>query len=77
MEAARAAAEQIDEDVRQLEVEAVESMQEYGLEVTRLTPEIEQAWIDDIALYEEAMLDLFDPVMTQRVRDIIAEYERR
>jgi len=59
---ARQVAAQIDDEVRDLEAEAVESMQRYGLEVTRLTPEIEDVWIRDIAGY---------------IRDILAEFERR
>ena len=75
--AARRVAAQIDEEVRVLEAEAVESMQLYGLEVMHLTPAIEEAWIEDIAGYENAMLDLFDPEMTQRIRDILNDFERR
>ncbi len=77
MASARRVAARIDEDVLQLEVDAVESMQRYGLEVTRLTPAIEEAWIQDVTGYDSAMLDLFDPEMTQRIRDILADFERR
>ena len=74
--AARVAA-QIDDEVRQLEADAVSSMKRYGLQVTELTPEIERAWIDDVARYDNAMLDVFDPEMTQRVRAILSEFQRR
>lgn len=76
-EAARTVAQQIDEDVRELDREAVESMKLYGLTVTELTPGQRSAWIDDVARYDDAMLEVFEPTMTQRVRDILDEYGRR
>jgi TRAP-type transport system periplasmic protein len=77
MSAARQVAAQIDEDVRQLEADAVVSMQRYGLEVMHPTAEVERAWIEDVAGYDDAILEIFEPTMTQRVRDIVSEFERR
>lgn len=77
MAAARRVAEQIDEDVRELEADAVDSMERYGLQVMEVTPEIEQAWVDDVSLYDRAMLDVFDAGMTQRIREILGEFQRR
>ncbi len=75
--AAQEVAAQIDEDVRRLEEEALQSMQRYGLEVTEVTPQIEQAWVDYVGRYSDAMLDVFEPEMTQRVRDILSDFQRR
>jgi TRAP-type C4-dicarboxylate transport system substrate-binding protein len=77
MEAARQVAIQIEEDVSRLEAEAVESMLTYGLQIAELTPAMEQAWVNHVERYEDAMLDVFDPEMTQRVRDILEEFHRR
>jgi len=77
MTVARRVAAQIDDDVLQLELDAVESMERYGLEVMHLTPAIEEVWIQDVAGYDSAMLDVFDPEMTQRIRDILDDFERR
>ena len=77
MAAARRVAAQIDEDVRELEAEAVESMQQYGLEVTEVTPRIEQMWVEDVSRYSDAMLNVFEPDMTQRIRDILSDFQRQ
>ncbi len=77
MAAARRVAGRINDEVRQLEMDAIESMERYGLEVTRLTPAIEEMWIQDVARYDSAMLEVFDPEMTQRIRDILDDFERR
>jgi len=77
MESASSVAAQIDDAVKNLSDEAVSSMQEYGLHVTHLTPEQEKVWIDDVAKYDNAMLDVFDPDMTRRIRGIIDEFNQR
>ena len=77
LDTAREVAAQIDEDVRQLETDAVESMQRYGLEVMRPTAAVERAWVEDVSRYDEAILDIFEPVMTQRVREILLEFARQ
>jgi TRAP-type C4-dicarboxylate transport system substrate-binding protein len=75
--AAQRVAAQIDDDVRRLEAQAVESMQQYGLQVTEVTPQIEKAWVDYVSRYSDAMLDVFDPDMTQRIRDILSDFQRQ
>lgn len=75
--AAEGVAAQIDAEVEVLNTDAVESMVRYGLNVRELTPAIEQAWIDDVARYDEAMLEVFEPTMTERVRDILDQFENR
>jgi TRAP-type transport system periplasmic protein len=77
MAAARAVAEQIDDDVRQLEADAVRSMERYGLQVMHPTAAVERAWIDDVGGYDDAILEIFEPIMTQRVREILNDFERR
>jgi TRAP-type C4-dicarboxylate transport system substrate-binding protein len=75
LESAREMASQIQEDVRQMEEDALSTMERYGLHVQEATPEIEHAWIDYVDRYSDAMLDVFDPGMTQRIREILAERE--
>jgi TRAP-type C4-dicarboxylate transport system substrate-binding protein len=77
MASARRVASQIDDDVRQLEAEAVQSMQSYGLTVTEVSPELEQVWVEDVSRYDNAMLDVFDPEMTEQIRDLLQEFERQ
>jgi TRAP-type C4-dicarboxylate transport system substrate-binding protein len=75
LESAQAIADQIEAEVLELEEEAVTMMQQYGLHVQEVSPETEQRWIDDVSRYDRAMLDVFDPVMTQRIRGILADRE--
>lgn len=75
MESAQEIANQIEDQVRQLEEEALDTMQQYGLHVQEVTPEIEDAWVTYVDRYSDAMLDVFDPGMTQRIREILAERE--
>ena len=77
LEAATTVAAQINEEVLGLEADALSSMVRYGLNVQELTPEIEQLWVDDVALYDDAMLEVFETRMTRRVRQILNEFERQ
>ena len=75
MASAQEIADQIEDQVRQLEEQALDTMQQYGLHVQEVTPEIEDAWVSYVGRYSDAMLDVFDPGMTQRIREILAERE--
>lgn len=77
LEAADAISRQIDDEVRELEEEALETMQRFGLEVQEVTPEIEAVWERDVERHNEALLDVFDPEMTVRIRELLAEFGER
>jgi TRAP-type C4-dicarboxylate transport system substrate-binding protein len=72
---AQRVADQIDAEVLDLEREALETMQQYGLHVQPATPEVVAAWEAYVERYEDAMLGVFDPAMTERVRELVAEYD--
>ncbi len=70
---ARTIAAQIDNDVHQLETDAITTMVRYGLHVQEVTPEIEDVWRRDVAKYEDAISEVYEPVMTRRIRSILSE----
>jgi TRAP-type transport system periplasmic protein len=76
VDVARRVSAEIDEEVERLESEATETMKRYGLHVTEYSRDLEQLWIDDVSQREEALLDVFDPEMTLRVRRLLDEYRR-
>ena len=75
--AAQRVADQIDEEVLDLEEQALVQMQEFGLNVAEATPEVVRAWRDYVAQYDDALLDVFDPDMTARVRELLDEFNGR
>lgn len=75
--AAGEVAARIDEDVLGLEEEALVTMREFGLNVQEGTPEILEAWESYVAEYETEVLRVFDPVMTERVRELVDEFNGR
>ena len=67
----------IEDEVQALEAEALTTMRRYGLTVREVTPEIEAAWERDVDRYTDAMLDVFEPEMTARVRGLLEAFGRR
>lgn len=76
VEVARQVALDIEQDVEQLEIDAIDTMRRFGLTVTEFSESIEEAWVSDVAQYDEAFLDVFDTEMTNRVRDLLEEFGR-
>ena len=74
VEAAREMSRSLESEIGQLEIDAIETMSRYGLAVSRVSAEIEAEWVSDVARFEEAFLDVFDPEMTNRVRALVEEY---
>ena len=60
----------------QLEADAIATMARYGLHVTAYSDETEAAWVNDVNRYQDALLDVFDPDMTRRIRDLLAGYTK-
>lgn len=77
LEAADGISGQIDDEVRDLEEEALETMQRFGLEVQEVTPEIETVWERDVERNREAILEVFDPDMTVRIRELLEQFGER
>jgi TRAP-type C4-dicarboxylate transport system substrate-binding protein len=75
--AAEAVARQIDADVRELEEQALETMQRHGLTVQDVSPDIQARWEQDIDKHREALLEIFEPEMTQRVRRLLDQFGAR
>lgn len=75
--AAEEISEQIDDEVRELETEALETMRRFGLEIQEVTPEIEAEWERDVEQNRDAMLEVFDPAMTVRVGELLEEFGER
>jgi TRAP-type C4-dicarboxylate transport system substrate-binding protein len=73
MASARGIAQQIEDEVLDLEEEALATMVRFGLQIQSTTPEIQEAWETDVAKYADAMLEVFDPDMTTRIREILAQ----
>ena len=68
---------QIDNEVRELERQALETMRRYGLRVQEVTAEVAEAWRDDVQRHNDAMLDLFDARMTARIQRLLADFGNR
>ncbi len=68
---------QIDNEVRELERQALETMRRYGLRVQEVTAEVAEAWRDDVQRHNDAMLDLFDARMTARIQRLLADFGSR
>ncbi len=66
------------ERIREFEVEAIEAMTEYGLQVHRLTPETQAEW-EEIAekSYEYYIRGYVSPELVARVTALRDEYRRR
>lgn len=77
LEAADGISAQIDDEVLELEEEALETMQRFGLEVQEVTPEIEAEWKRDVERHNEALLEVFDPVMTVRIQELLDQFGDR
>ena len=77
LESAQAVADQIENDVRRLEAEAIETMERFGLTVQEVTPEIAAAWEADLERYSDAILDVFDAEMTVRIQALLDQFGRR
>ncbi|MFP4114478.1 MAG: TRAP transporter substrate-binding protein DctP [Spirochaetota bacterium] len=77
MDAAQDVADRINDEVRELEAEALSTMRRYGLQVQEATPEIEAAWRRDMDENREEILEIFDPDMTTRIRRLLSEFESR
>ena len=75
--AAQGVADQIETEIRDLEREALETMQEFGLAIQEITPEQAQAWEADVGRYNEAMLEVFDPEMTARIQRLLDQLGNR
>jgi TRAP-type C4-dicarboxylate transport system substrate-binding protein len=75
--AAHSVAAEIEHEVHELEIEALATMQRFGLSIQPVTPAMEAAWEQDVSRYSEAMLDVFEPEMTARVRRLLEEFGRR
>ncbi len=75
--AADAVSAKIEDEVHALEAEAIATMERFGLTIQELTPEMEAAWAADVERYSDAMLGVFEPEMTARVRELLREFNRR
>ncbi len=77
LRSAESVANQIDDDIRDLEAEALETMRRFGLSVQELSPEVHEMWRADVERHRDAIQEVFDAEMTARIQRILAEYERR
>lgn len=77
MAAVQRISDRIESDVGALEVEALETMQRFGLNVTELTASQRRMWEQDVLRHNDAMLELFDERMTLRIQGLLAELESR
>lgn len=77
LRSADAVANQIDDDIRDLEREALETMRRFGLSVQELSPEVHDMWRADVEQHGDAIQEVFDARMTARVQQILAEYQSR
>jgi TRAP-type C4-dicarboxylate transport system substrate-binding protein len=70
----------IESSIINLENEAVSTMERYGLQINRLTPQQRQEWYDDLARYENRLLGGSAPVFNRefyyRINAILTEYRR-
>lgn len=64
----------LESEIGQLEIDAIATMARHGLSVTESTPELEAAWVSDVAQFDEAFLEVFDTEMTNRVRELVEEF---
>lgn len=77
LRSAHLVAAQIEREVQELEAQALETMQRFGLTVQHVTPEIAAVWQEDVQRHNAAMLDVFDARMTTRIQQLLAEYGSR
>ena len=73
--ALRATVGELDQDIRELEVEAIDTMKQYGLNLVELTQEETQVWIEELeASYEVTMGLVFSEPFYNRIRGLLDEY---
>lgn len=69
---------QIEDQVLQLEEQAIDLMEENGLMIGRLSEAEQQVWIEDFEEHStQIMEDVFHPEMTARIQSILSEYRSR
>ena len=65
----------LDEDIRELEQEAIDTMVQYGLNIVELTPTETEVWIEELeASYEVTMGLVFNEPFYDRIRRLLDEY---
>ena len=70
-------AAELSHDIKTLEQEAVDTMVNYGLSITTLSPEEEELWAQELAATYDVTLGLvFDEAMYHRVQGLLDEYRR-
>lgn len=65
----------LDEDIRQLEGEAIDTMVQYGLNIVDLTAEQTAVWIEELeGSYEVTIGLVFNELFYERIRGLLDEY---
>jgi len=66
----------LDQDIRELEAEAIQTMVDYGLTIVELTPEEIDVWITELQNSYEVTLEagVFNEEFYQKVRGLLNEY---
>lgn len=74
-ESAEQIANEMQSEIARLEQEAIETMEQYGLEVERVTPAIDRIWREDLGgLLEETVGPVFDPEIYREIERSIQQY---
>ena len=65
-------------DIAELEAEAIETMTDYGLSITRLTEAQRELWIEELQSSYDVTLGLvFDESFYHRIQELLDEYRNR
>jgi len=80
LEIGRAVEREIETSITNLETEAINTMVRYGLRINELTPTQTQVWYDDMARFENNLVNSPNAVFNRdyytRIRNILTEYRR-
>ena len=69
---------ELDEDIRQLEQEAIDTMVQYGLHIVELTDEEIDVWIEELqGSYDVTLGLVFHEEFYHRIQDLLDEYRSR
>jgi len=67
---------EIDGSTTKLEADAISTMERYGLRINRLSPEQKQQWFDEMARYENSLVNIFNRDLYLKIKRILEEYRK-